>query len=130
MSVLPTRLNIMPREASPASPPQVNPPSLATPEELAASSHESTTSPSDTFESGNTDASAVNQKKESWFLPTAAATLGSFVGSVMLVGEEVGFARKLLAPAIGATFGVLGTLLAMGKLKKKTPTSSPNSTQA
>ncbi len=46
----------------------------------------------------------------------------------MLVGDEVGSFRKILAPAIGASFGVLGTLLALGKLKKKSsvpPTDSP-----
>jgi hypothetical protein len=81
-----------------------------------------------TFESNESTNSATTNKNGFWFLPTASATLGSFVGSVMLVGDEVGSFRKILAPAIGASFGVLGTLLALGKLKKKSsvpPTDSP-----
>ena len=126
MSVLPTRLNVMPREATPSSPAQVNPPSLQTPEELGTPSN--TLESKDTFESDRANLSTGEAKKDSWFLPIASATLGSFVGSVMLAGEEVGSFRKFLAPAIGAGFGVLGTLLAVGQFKKKPSTPSPDST--
>ncbi len=129
MSILPTRLNVMPREAKPSPAVQVNAPSLATPEEVNASSNDSTAS-ADTFESNESTNSATTNKNGFWFLPTASATLGSFVGSVMLTGDEIGSFRKILAPAIGASFGVLGTLLALGKLKKKSSVPPSDSPQA